>query len=90
MNPLALLDSLLEDYASPKTRRAIHTVILIIVGLVTIWLGVEGNWKEFAAALFALVYASANRANTAPPADPEPGPDGYTGDTSDERDWGLH
>lgn len=71
VNPLTLLDVLLAEYASPKARRIIHGVILLALSLVTLWLAVEGDWKEFAISLAAAVYAAANRANTGTAADEE-------------------
>lgn len=64
LNPLALLDSLLEDYASPKARRAIHSVIVLLAVLVTIFLAAGGDWEAAVASLVAAIYAGANRANT--------------------------
>lgn len=74
INPLDALNNLLEDYASPKTRRLIHGLISLAVALVGVWLAANGDWKQFALALGALVYAYANKANTDPipsqPVDP--------------------
>lgn len=81
LNPLELLDRLLVDYASPKARRTVHTVVLIVLALVAAWMAADGNIKEFFAALAVLAYASANRANTDPV---EPGPYGDTAETTDE------
>lgn len=64
LNPLTILDALLADYLSEKARRVIHGVILLIAAIVAIWLGVEGNWKEFAVAVVTAIYAAANKANT--------------------------
>lgn len=69
LNPLHLLDTLLHDYASPRVRRGIHTGILLVLSLFAIWQGVDGDWRQFIAALGVLLYAGANRANTAPPED---------------------
>lgn len=64
LNPFNLLDSILEDYASPRLRRLIHTLILLVVAVVAIWLAAEGDWKKFLVALGATFYAAANKANT--------------------------
>jgi len=75
MNPITILDGLLEDYASPRTRRLIHAAIALAVTLFSIWQAVEGNWVEFVSALAVALYAGANKANTAPipeqPVDPD-------------------
>lgn len=63
-NPLALLDMLLADWASPKVRRLIHGLLTLALGLVALWLAMEGDWQEFLLALVAAVYAGANKANT--------------------------
>lgn len=64
MNPITLLDQLLADYASPRVRRFIHALVLLVVTIVTVWLGAEGEWKEFGIALVTALYAAANKANT--------------------------
>lgn len=64
INPLDALDDLLEDYASPKARRLIHGLLSLAVAIVGVWLAVNGDWREFAIALGALVYTYANKANT--------------------------
>lgn len=64
MNPFTLLDSLLADYASPRVRRLIHTLILLACTGVTIWLGAEGDWRSALLTLAAALYAGANKANT--------------------------
>lgn len=69
MNPMTYLDSILSDYASPKVRRLIHSILLLAVAIVTIVLAAEGDWKKALLALAAAVYASANRANTNPEED---------------------
>lgn len=74
LNPLDALDGLLEDYASPKARRLIHGLLSLAVALVGVYLAANGDWKEFALALGALLYTYANKANTDPipeqPVDP--------------------
>lgn len=67
LNPLNLLDSLLQDYASPKARRGVHTAILLVLSLVAVWFAAEKDWHEALTSLAVLAYAGANRANTAPP-----------------------
>lgn len=64
LNPLALIDSLLEDYASPKARRAIHSLIVLVAVIVTIILAAGGDWKVAIGTLVAAIYAGANHANT--------------------------
>lgn len=64
LHPLALIDSLLEDYLTPQQRRTVHTLILLAVVLVMGFLGFEGDWKEAALAAVAAIYAWSNRANT--------------------------
>lgn len=64
LNPFALMDALLRDYASPRTRRAIHSLLLLVAVIVSIYLSVEGNWKEAVLAMVAAIYAGANQANT--------------------------
>lgn len=64
MNPLTLLDSLLEDYLSPKARRTLHTVLVLAALAVTAVLTYNGDWREAALSLATAVYAWANRANT--------------------------
>lgn len=66
INPFDLLDNVLEDYASPKTRRLLHALLSLAVALVGVWLAANGDWKQFAIALGALVYTYANKANTDP------------------------
>jgi len=64
LNPFTMLDSLLEDYASPKVRRLIHTVILIGIAIVAIFLGADRDWQQFVIALGVALYAAMNKANT--------------------------
>lgn len=66
INPITILDSILEDYASPRARRLIHSLILLAAAIISIYLAVDGDWKEFALTVGATVYAAANRANTDP------------------------
>ena len=63
-NPFDLLDRLLEDYLSPKARRTLHTVLLLVAVAVTSVLTFEGNWQEALIAAAAAIYSWANRANT--------------------------
>jgi hypothetical protein len=64
MNPLDLLDSILIDWASPRVRRLIHTLLLLGTALLTIWLSVDGDWKQALIALVAVLYTASNRSNT--------------------------
>jgi hypothetical protein len=66
LNPFAVLDSILADYASPKVRRLFHTLILLVVAVVAMWMAAEGDWKKFVVALGVAFYAAANKANTQP------------------------
>lgn len=66
MNPLIYLDSLLQDWASPKVRRVIHSLVLLLLGLFALWQTFDGNWEAVVGALAAAVYAESNRANTPP------------------------
>lgn len=86
-NILGPLDSLLEDYASPKARRLIHSILTLAIALVTLWLAVQGDWEQFVIALAGTVYAAANRANTAPP-EPVEDVTEYTGEVSGNADPG--
>lgn len=63
-NPLVLLDSLLGDWASPRVRRLIHGLILLVAIIVSIWLAADGDWEKFIGALVAVFYAASNVANT--------------------------
>lgn len=64
MNPLALLDLILADWASPRVRRLVHALVLAGVALLTIVLSVDGDWKAALLAAATAVYAAANKANT--------------------------
>lgn len=64
MNPLHLLDSLLEEWVSARARRSIHTLLLLAATVFTIYLAADGDWEAAAAALVATFYAGSNRANT--------------------------
>ena len=66
LNPLALLDSILADWASPRVRRLVHGVLLLLVVILSLWLAAGGDWLAFAGALAAAVYAGSNHANTPP------------------------
>lgn len=68
LNPLTLLDSILAEYLSPRARRAVHSLLLLVGLVVTVWLAVEKDWTEAIIALVGALYAGANRANT--PAEP--------------------
>lgn len=80
LNPFVLLDSLLEDYASPAIRRLLHAIILLAVALVAIWQAAEGDWEKFALSVLASLYAAANKANTDPNAGMEDGQGFYDSD----------
>lgn len=66
LNPLALLDALLMDWVSARTRRTIHTLLLLTFLLVSIWLAADGEWAAFLGSLAAALYAGSNTANTHP------------------------
>lgn len=82
MNPLTLLDSLLADWASPRVRRLVHGLLTIAAMVVTAYFAAEQDWSKAIAALVAMFYTEANRANT--PATPLTSPDDI-----DETDDGL-
>lgn len=63
-NPIAMLDSLLADYASPRTRRLIHFMIAMTMLIVSALLVAEGDWKKALLSLAATLYAAVNKANT--------------------------
>ena len=64
LNPLSLLDNLLADWASPKVRRLVHGLLLLVASVASIYLAVEGDWRKFIVALIATLYVGSNRANT--------------------------
>lgn len=69
LNPFTIIDGILSDYASPRARRLIHSLLLLATVVVGIWLSVDGDWKEALIALGAALYTWANRANTNPDTD---------------------
>lgn len=81
LNPLVLLDILLADWVSPKVRRGLHNLILLIAAVVAIWLAADGDWWQFLIALFGSLYAASNRANTTPYDS-----DGVSGNESGDED----
>lgn len=83
-NPLHLLDAVLAEWASPKVRRTVHSILLLATAVLSIWLAVEQDWEAFLPALVATLYVGSNRANT-PPADADEY-DWSDGDESDEPD----
>lgn len=66
MNILNLLDSILVDWAKPRTRRAIHNLLLIAAIVVTTWLTAEGDWEKAVGSIALAFYAASNRSNTLP------------------------
>jgi hypothetical protein len=64
LNPITILDQILADYTSPKVRRLIHSLVLLVAALVTVYLAAGKDWKQAAIALAASLYAAANKANT--------------------------
>lgn len=74
MNPINILDSILADYASPKVRRLVHSVLLLGLVIAIAVLSFDGDWLAALTASAAAVYAALNRANTpaAPLDQPEP------------------
>lgn len=64
LNPLALIDAVLADWASERVRRSVHALILLGASAVTIWLAAEGDWKVALLSLAAVLYAGSNHANT--------------------------
>lgn len=75
LNPLTLLDNVLEEYASPRARRAIHAALMLVAALVTIYLAVGKDWEQALIALAATLYTAANKANTDPVIKPEDEPE---------------
>lgn len=72
MNPLTLLDKILEDWASERVRRLVHGLLVLAAVIVTIVLAAGGDWREALAALVAAIYAGANHANTKPGGEHDP------------------
>jgi hypothetical protein len=66
LNPFAVLDDILADYASPRVRRLVHSLLFLIAAVVAIWMAAQGDWKKFFIALGAALYADTNRVNTTP------------------------
>ena len=66
LNPLTLLDNVLEEYASPRARRAIHAALMLVAAGVTIYLAAGKDWEQALIALAATLYTAANKANTDP------------------------
>lgn len=66
MNPFAVLDGLLSDYASPKVRRTLHSLLVLAAIGASIFLAAEKDWEVALGTLIAALYAWANRANTDP------------------------
>jgi hypothetical protein len=62
------LDSLLADWASPRTRRLLHALLTFALLAVTAYLAADGDWKKALVSLLLGLYASANHANTPTPA----------------------
>lgn len=67
MNPIKIIDQILTDYASPKVRRFVHSLVSLAIALLGVYLAAEGDWAKAGAALLALVYTEANRVNTPDP-----------------------
>lgn len=64
MNPLATLDALLADWASPRVRRLVHALLALILIIVTAVLAAGGDWEAALISLVGTVYAALNKANT--------------------------
>lgn len=64
MNPFAAIDSILEDWASPRVRRSLHAAIALVASILAIYLAAGGDWKEALPVLLAALYAGSNKANT--------------------------
>lgn len=64
LNPFTLLDSVLADWASPRVRRLIHFILLVVVAAGAVYFAVGGDWEAFAASVVAALYTAANKANT--------------------------
>lgn len=74
MNPFAVLDGLLADYASPKVRRTLHSLLVLAAIGASIFLAAEKDWEVAVGTLVAALYAWANRANTEPVPSEQPTP----------------
>lgn len=64
LNPLAMLDSVLADWASARVRRLIHALLLVAMTAVTVWLGADRNWEAALVTLVGMLYVGSNHANT--------------------------
>lgn len=64
INPLALLDQILDDWASPRTRRLLHALLGLVIFVASAALAVDGNWQEAVVGVLLALYAAANKANT--------------------------
>lgn len=82
MNPLTIIDLILTDWASPRVRRTVHLLIVLVVALAAIWMAAEGDWWKALGALAVAVYAEANKANT-----PAGVSDSYSWSEDDDSDY---
>lgn len=82
MNPIEALDNLLADYASPKVRRLIHSLLFLGLAIAVAVLTFDGDWVKALVAAAGLVYAALNKANT-------PGTDLDPAGVTSESDDGL-
>jgi len=64
MNPLYMLDAVLTDWLSPRGRRLVHALIVLVAAGVGIWQAADGDWKAVLVAVAGALYAAANKANT--------------------------
>lgn len=78
MNPLTIIDALLTEWASPKTRRLVHGLLGLALVVVSAWLAADQDWKVAATTLVLALYTEANRRNT-PPQDGEDDEDDFAG-----------
>lgn len=64
MNPIHAIDQLLGDWASPKVRRSLHSLVALVAFGITIWQGTDGDPKKAVVAGVVALYGAANKANT--------------------------
>lgn len=79
MSPLALIDALLTEWASPKVRRTLHALLSLALLVGTVWLAAGGDWTVALGTLVATLYTEANRVNT-----PDPDEDDDPSDDDEE------
>lgn len=87
MNPIALIDTLLNDYIPARYRRLLHGVILFVGLVYGIYEAADKDWKQAGITLAVALYAAANKANTGDSDDnADLGEDDYPDDDTIEED----